>query len=136
MARRPAGVHPREEPMRKVSFVLACFLLAAPSVVPKGATAVAAGQLPPLTTLAPGAPVQIQQDLTVNVVMIGFQEGTNAQQIDTARFRSLLPPASGAVLDGNAITGFPVFALEPYGLSFGLHYNIVHTPAAFNDGFF
>jgi hypothetical protein len=122
--------------MRKVAFVLACFLLATPSVVPQRATAVAAGQLPPLTTLSPGAPVHIPQDLTVNVVMIGFQEGTGPQQIDTARFRSLLPAASGAVLDGNAITGFPVFALEPYGLTFGLHYNIVHTPAALNDAFF
>lgn len=92
--------------------------------------------LPPLTTLSPGASVRITQNLDVNVVLIGFEEGTGPQQIDTARFRSLLPPLSGSYLDGNSIVGYPVFGLEPHGLSFNLHYNIVHTPAAFNDAFF
>jgi len=121
--------------MRKWSFVIACVLAAFPAVT-KNEKLAAAGSLPPLTTLSPGAPFQIHQDLDVNVVMIGFQDGSGPQQIDGGRFRSLLPPTSGAYLDGNVITGFGVFGLEPYGVNYSLHYNVLHTPAAFDDAFF
>src|SRR6185295_15580228 len=109
--------------MRKLSLVLACALVALPAVAKRGAVA-ARGSLPPLTTLSPGAPVEIHQDLDVNVVLIGFQQGSGPQQIDSNRFRSLLPPVSGAYLNGNVITGAPVFGLEPFGLTYALHYNV------------
>lgn len=123
--------------MPRVWFPLIGALLVLSGAAERQTTAAAAAaSLPPLTTLSPGGSVKIAQDLTVNVVMIGFEEGSGSQQIDTARFVTLLPPAAGAVLDGHAIVGSPVFGLEPYGLSFELQYNIVHTPPAFNDLFF
>src|SRR5262245_61952651 len=100
--------------MRTIRFSFAS-LLAVIATFDTGYTSAApSSPLPPLTTLAPGGSVRIAQSLDVNVVMIGFEEGVGPQQIDTARFRSLLPPRSGNYLDGNSIVGAPVLGLEPW----------------------
>ena len=46
---------------------------------------------PTLSTLAPGAFREIPQNLKVNVVFVGFQQGSGPNQIDTAAFQATLP---------------------------------------------
>jgi len=57
--------------MRYLVFTLLC-LVAQFGGAPNTLYAAAGGTLPPLTTLAPGAPGHIAQNLPVNVVLIGF----------------------------------------------------------------
>src|SRR4029450_9887702 len=124
-------------PMRRALFFLVCFAIAVVwPPAPSGVAASAQGSLPALSTLSPGAPVQVTQDLDVNVVLIGFEEGNGPQQINTARFTSLLPPRTGSVPEGGSIVGSSLLSLEPFGITFNPRYSVVHTPADFDDFFF
>jgi len=84
---------------------------------------------PALTTLAPGVLPRIDQDLDVNVVFLGFRTGRGPQEIDDARFRSLLAPLS--VSPTTDAQGRDVPAL-----AFHLRHHVVHAPAWYEDAVF
>lgn len=83
-----------------------------------------AARLPPLTTLAPAGEVHLQQNVPVNVVLMGF-----GGRVDPAQFRALLTPLNGVAQsrdDGSLYLG----------QRFDFQYNVVVVPQWFEDGIF
>ena len=71
------------------------------------ATAVSAGKSAPpsLTTLQPGGFRTIEQDLTINVVFVGYEPGSDYANIDETAFLDELPATY------RAVNRFPSFYL-------------------------
>lgn len=92
----------------------------------------AAAGPPSLATLAPGAALPIDQELTVNVVFVGYAPGGGPQQIDTARLLSGLPA------NASLVSRFPRLLGQPadLGLSFQYDYRLTFAPTLFADAFF
>jgi len=84
---------------------------------------------PPLQTLEPGAFREIQQNLTVNVVFVGFDGAT---AINTAAVRAALPGGY------RPIHRYPDFYgnRQSTGNRFGFSYNIVQADAAYANALF
>jgi hypothetical protein len=59
---------------------------------------------PTLNTLQPGGFRDIQQDLPVNIVFVGFEPGTGTQELNEAAFRSMLTESSRACATLRSIT--------------------------------
>ena len=87
---------------------------------------------PTLSTLAPGAFREIPQNLKVNVVFVGFQQGSGPNQIDTAAFQTTLPKTY------NAIHRYPYFygTRQPVGNSFAFTYNVKVADSAYESQLF
>jgi hypothetical protein len=66
---------------------------------------------------------EIDQALTINIVFIGYEEGTGPLNIDTARLQSLLPKSYRTVNRYPQLYGIP----SPAGTSFRYTYNIVYA---------
>jgi len=97
------------------------------------ATAGAKNDPPPtLNTLEPGGFHTLEQDLTINVVFVGYEEGSGDQQIDNAAFLSELP---GTYRTINRYPSF-YFGNEFLGVDFNFDYNPVYADDAFEDAFF
>src|SRR5688572_6594753 len=78
--------------------------------------------LPPLATLAPGELPSLHRSVPVNIVFLGYRQGTGSQDIDEAKFRQLLRPFAATP------------ALDDHGnlhslLSFHFDFNLVYAPA-------
>ena len=110
--------------------VLAVLLLLA--VVFSTALAGKADPPPDLGTLNPGGFRDIKQNLTVNVVFVGYEKGTGHQDIDESAFLSELPSTY------RTINRYPsdYKGNEFLGLTFNYDYNLVYADEAFEDGFF
>ena len=95
---------------------------------------VAAGSPPPpdLTTLDPGARIDLHQTLPVNIVFLGYEAGASDDEVDAAAFEDALP--SGY----NAISRFPAFygLNRPAHVSYDYDYNLVWADEDFEDDFF
>ncbi|MCL7454717.1 MAG: hypothetical protein M8467_16900 [Anaerolineae bacterium] len=89
-------------------------------------------QPPALTTLDPGGFRDIEQDLTINVVFVGYEPGAGATDIDEAAFQGELPGTY------RAVNRYPSFykGNEFLGLTFNYDYNLVYADNAFEDAFF
>jgi len=97
------------------------------------ATAGAKNDPPPtLSTLDPGGFQDIEQDLTINVVFVGYEQGGDSQQIDNAAFLSELP---GTYRTVNRYPSF-YFGNEFLGVDFTFDYNLVYADTTFEDAFF
>lgn len=88
--------------------------------------------LPRLTTLQPGGTTQLAENVTVNVVFVGYRKGFGPQQINEAAFRAQLAPAGDTVVRDPLYYGL----VQPTNLSFNYHYNLVYTNRSFEDAFF
>jgi hypothetical protein len=84
----------------------------------------AAPTLPPLTTLVPGGDLELQQDVPVNVILVGW-DGL----VDPAALQSRLAPFNGVpdMRDNGAVY---------MALRFDFDYTIFDTPQWFDDAFF
>lgn len=87
---------------------------------------------PTLTTLEPGGFRNIEQDLNVNVVFVGYETGTGYQEIDEAAFLDELPATY------RPINRFPsdYKGNEFLGLTFHFDYNLVYADKDFENEFF
>lgn len=89
-------------------------------------------------TFNPGNTVEIGQDLTINIVFIGYEQGSSARQINLDEFKKILPSKYSSV---NRIP--TVYYLdykngekELSGNSFTYNYNIKLASQGFEDAFF
>ena len=87
------------------------------------------GTPPPLNTLEPGGKNEIQQDLDINVVFVGFEPGAD---INEAAFLAELPATYRPVNRYPKLYGLPA----DMGLQFDFNYNLVYADSAFEDDFF
>ena len=87
---------------------------------------------PALTTLEPGGFRDIALDLAINVVFVGYEQGTGSVDVDEAAFLAELPGSY------RAVNRYPSFykGNEFLGLTFSYDYNLVYADAAFEDAFF
>lgn len=83
----------------------------------------------------PGTTVEIGQELTINIVFIGYEQGSGPQQINLDEFRKILPSQYSTV---NRIpTAYLKKPLKDLsGNSFTYKYNIKFASQAFEDEFF
>jgi hypothetical protein len=122
-------------PGAEVPFVLRLRLLI-PSLtvllLTAASTLGAAPALPRLTTLRPGGATELAENVTVNVVFVGYRKGAGPQQINEAAFRSQLSAG------GSTVVRDPLYynVVQPTHLSFNYHYNLVYANRAFEDAFF
>jgi hypothetical protein len=87
---------------------------------------------PSLSTLEPGGFRTIQQDLTINVVFVGYEQGAGPRDIDEAAFLAGLPSSYTTVSRSPRFYGLP----GELGLEFAFDYNLVYAGSAFEDAFF
>jgi len=103
-------------------------------VIALPATAIAAGNPAPpnLATLQPGGFRTIEQDLTINVVFVGYEPGGGFAEIDETAFLDQLPATY------RAVNRYPSFYLgnQFLGLTFNYDYNLVYADTTFEDAFF
>jgi len=85
-----------------------------------------------LTTLQPGGVREISQDLTVTVVLVGYQPGTGQQQVDPTRLVADLPTHV------DPLVRYPHFygIVKPTHVHYRLTYRSLFAGAAFDDAFF
>jgi len=97
------------------------------------ATAGAGKQTPPaLSTLDPGGFLNIEQDLTINIVFVGYEAGAGNMDIDEIAFMDELPNMYRTI---NRYPSF-YFGNEFLGVDFNFDYNLVYADSAFEDAFF
>jgi len=87
---------------------------------------------PTLSTLDPGGFLNIEQDLTINVVFVGYEAGPGNMDINETAFMDELPNMYRTV---NRYPSF-YFGNEFLGVDFNFDYNLVYADAAFEDAFF
>jgi hypothetical protein len=94
--------------------------------------------VPELTTLRPGQFREINQDLQVNIVFVGYEQGTGPRDINEAAFRAGLPNRYRAM----AITPSLYIPSNDEddqiwnGNSYDYNYNLVYANQAFEDAYF
>ncbi len=103
-------------------------------VVPTTALADKNDPPPALTSLEPGGFLDIEQDLTVNVVFVGYEPGMGATDIDEVAFLAELPSSYRTLIRAPYIFGYGI--KDYLGLTFGFDYNLVYATDAFEDDFF
>ena len=84
---------------------------------------------PDLGTLDPGGFQDIEQDLTINVVFVGYEKGTGHQDIDESDFLSELPSTY------RPVNRFPsdYKGNEFLGLTFNYDFNLVYANEELQD---
>lgn len=87
---------------------------------------------PTLSVLKPGGFTTISQTLPVNIVMVGFEQGTGSLEIDQGNLLADLPAAY------DAINRYPYFYGLPakLGLHFDFNYNLTFADTTFENAFF
>ena len=114
-------------------FFLTAILALITALLPAGFNVQAGSPPPPtLTTLEPGGFRDIQQDLDINIVMIGFEPGAGFRDINEAALLGELPSSYRTV---NRSPSF-YFGNQFMGLTFDFNYNLVYADQAFEDMFF
>src|SRR5215813_12583811 len=99
------------------------------------AAAIGVAATPTLTTLQPGQFREINQNLTINIVFVGYRPGTGPRDIDETLLRGELPQVYKAI---NRIPNFVGLqgSQAQTGVSFTYSYNIVYANSSFEDAFF
>ena len=100
--------------------------------------AIVKANTPALTTLQPGQFLEINQKLKVNVVFVGYHQGTGSRQINDALFRAGLPHRYRTQdLDPSSYIQSLAEADQVWiGNSFDYDYNIVYANKGFEDAYF
>ena len=88
---------------------------------------------PTLTTLQPGGFRNIDQNLDVNVVFIGYELGAGPRNLNAAEFGNVLPDT---YRPAHRYPSFYQGVPQYMGLSFQFDYNMVLTDTAYEDAFF
>lgn len=114
-------------------FVLLALAVVAALAAASAAPAAPKPPAPTLSTLEPGAFRAIHQELPVNVVFVGYEQGAGPLGIDEGRFLSELPESYRTVMRAqNDWYGDKKFI----GVDFSYDYNVVYADDAFEDAFF
>lgn len=87
---------------------------------------------PSFTTLHPGQAQTINQNLTVNIVFVGFDPGTGPRDISPSELLGILPSEYRSVNRVPRAYG----ENSPTGLGFTYNYNLVYADAAFENAYF
>jgi len=82
--------------------------------------------------LHPGQFQQIDQNLQINVVFVGYHPGSGPRDINETTFRAGLPQSYASVNRTPELYGLS----SPTGLRFNYHYNLIYSSSAFEDAFF
>jgi hypothetical protein len=87
---------------------------------------------PDLGTLGPGETIDLRQDLPVNIVFVGYEQGNGDQEVDADAF------TDGLAATYDTINRYPAFYGLPANahIGFGYDYNLVWADADFEDAFF
>jgi hypothetical protein len=91
-----------------------------------------ASAAPPLTTLQPGGFRVIQQDLPINIVFVGYEQGAGPRDIDLPAFMATLSNTYRPRVRTPAAYG----VIKDLGLSFRYKYNVVFANDGFETAFF
>ena len=85
-----------------------------------------------LTTLTPGKFLKIEQTIPVNVVFVGYEEGTGATEVDESDFLAGLPGTY------RSVNRYPSYYLGTQfnGLEFSYEYDVTWADSDFEDAFF
>jgi hypothetical protein len=103
------------------------------ALLPATGVAFAVKAAPPvLSTLEPGGFRNLEQDLTVNIVFVGYEQGAGSMEIDEVAFLDELP---GMYRTVNRYPSF-YFGNEFLGVDFNFDYNLVYADTAFEDALF
>jgi len=92
----------------------------------------ASAPAPVLTTLSPGGFHDLAHDVDVNIVLLGYEMGAGAQNVDPATLLAGLPNASRPIHRYQDFYG----NREYIGLTYNYHYNVVFTDGAYENNFF
>lgn len=113
----------------RIVFFVSLALFAA--LLPVGALAAPAAP-PELDILDPGGFINLEQELDINVVFVGYEEGDGPRDINEADFLAELPE------EYRTINRFPSFYLgnQFLGVDFTYDYNVVYADSDFEDEFF
>lgn len=88
---------------------------------------------PTLSTLAPGGFREIDQNLPINIVFVGFEPGAGVRNLNESIFRGGLPTGARSLIRNPELN----YGLKEYiGLSFHYNYQLLYTPLAFENAFF
>lgn len=118
--------------MKQRAFAVMMLIVLLMGFRPNLTGALAAPEAISLSTLEPGSFREITQDLTVNVVFIGYEEGAGYLGIDSTQFLGGLP---GSYRTINRYPSF-YFGNQFLGLNFNFDYNLVFADSSFEDSFF
>ncbi len=93
---------------------------------------------PELTTLRPGQFQEVNQDLEINIVFVGYEQGTGPRDINEAIFRAGLPQRHRAlaIIPSLYIPSNEENAQIWNGNSYDYDYNLVYANQAFEDAYF
>ena len=87
---------------------------------------------PSFDTLRPGQAQTINQNLTVNIVFVGFEPGTGPRDINPSEILGSLPGQYHSVNRVPRAYG----EISPTGLGFTYNYNLVYADLAFENAYF
>ena len=87
---------------------------------------------PVFTTLEPGKTRVIGQEIPINIVLVGYEPGAGAREIDTAALLAQLPEIYRPIARVPAFYGVS----QPLGLNYSYAYNVVFADSGFEDDFF
>jgi hypothetical protein len=98
----------------------------------------ASATTPSFTTFQPGQKREINQDLPINIVFVGYQPGSGPRDINEAVFRAGLPHRYRALDIGPSLYIPSNVESDQIwnGNSFDYNYNIVYASQAFEDAYF
>ncbi|HEV8140493.1 MAG TPA: hypothetical protein VGP81_12030 [Pyrinomonadaceae bacterium] len=120
-----------KRPITLSTLMALIFLLIFPTGVTRAAT-------PPFTTLQPGQFREINQNLQVNIVFVGYHQGAGPRDINEAAFRAGMPHRDRTIDVGPSsyIPSTNESDQVWIGNSFDYNYNIVYANQAFEDAYF
>ena len=112
-------------------WVRALSLLGALALV-TSASQTANGGTPTFTTLEPGKTRVITQQIPINIVLVGYEAGAGARDVNTATLLAELPSTYRPIVRDSVYYG----VTQPLGLSYSYAYNVRFADNAFENDFF
>lgn len=97
-----------------------------------GSTSPVAASQPNFVTLQPGQFQQIDQNLQVNIVLVGYHPGSGPRDIQESDFRSVVPQTYRSINRDPRYYGLD----SPTGVRFSYNYNIVYANSTFENAYF
>src|SRR5689334_5674197 len=96
-------------------------LLGAAALLSSASPMANAAGVPAFTTLEPGKTRVIGQEIPINIVLVGYEEGAGAREINSAALLAELPATYRPIVRNPAFYGI----LQPLGLEYTYAYNVV-----------
>src|SRR5687767_13580955 len=104
------------------------------SVIIVGTIGASRAATPTFTTLQPGQFREIDQNLQINIVFVGYEPGSGPRDINEEAFRAYLPQSYRSVNRVPSYYGLPDSQIRT-GTAFTYNYNLVYANLAFENAF-